>query len=132
MTSLSSSSLAPTPAPTSLMYCYPLRSLCKMLSNFVMVLFNPYISWPSPISQSIFQFHQLSGMNYGVLFQISWVGIPLFSEGTIYVLMALYPESAVCSCLQHQTYIPNNLFAVSAKVCCCIAPSWIRRIKEVA
>ena len=36
-------------------------------------------------------------MNFGVQFQISQVGAPLFSGSTVYVLMALYPESAVCS-----------------------------------
>ena len=38
----------------------------------------------------------------------------------MFVLMALYPESAVCSCLQQQTGIPFNLFVVIVKICCCI------------
>ena len=38
----------------------------------------------------------------------------------MFVLMALYPESAVCSCLQQQTGIPFHLFAVIVKTCCCM------------
>ena len=38
----------------------------------------------------------------------------------VYVLIALYPESAVCKCLQQQTEIPFNLFGVIVKICCCI------------
>ena len=72
-------------------------------------------------------------MNFGVQFQISQVGAPLFSGGAVYVyiLIVLYPESAVCSCLQQQTGIPSHLFAVIVKICCCIASSWIQQTSLV-
>ena len=38
----------------------------------------------------------------------------------VYVLMALYPESLVCKCLQQQTGIPSHFFAVIVKIYCCI------------
>ena len=38
----------------------------------------------------------------------------------VYVLMALYPESAVYKCLQQQIGIPFHLFAVIVKICYCI------------
>ena len=38
----------------------------------------------------------------------------------MFVLMALYPESAVCKCLQQQTGIPFQLFVVIVKIYCCI------------
>ena len=39
----------------------------------------------SIIRQSIFWFHQFSGMNFRARFQISWVGASLFSGGTVYI-----------------------------------------------
>ena len=41
-----------------------------------------------------------------------------------FVLMTLYPESAVCSRFQQQTGIPSHLFPVIIKICCYIAISW--------
>ena len=64
-------------------------------------------------------------MNFGMQFQNFRVGTPLFSGGSINVLMALYPKSVVCSCFQQQTGIPYHLFDVIIKICCCITPSWI-------
>ena len=54
----------------------------------------------SIIRQSMFWFHQFSGMNFRTQFQISPVGTSLFLGGAfyVYVLMALYPELTVCSC----------------------------------
>ena len=46
-----------------------------------------------------------------------------------FVLMMLYPESAVCSRFQQQIGIPSHVFAVIIKICCCITPSWIQRFR---
>ena len=102
-------------------YCYFYYYIHYYYHNFQyycyrLTITNPAINIPVP---SVFH-HE---------FKISRVGAPLFSGGTVYVLMGLYPESAACSCFRQQTGIPSHLFGVIVKICCGITLSWIRWFK---